>query len=226
MRTNIEIFKARHSEKNKYNSIIFILIIAIPIGIILYLTLEGPIILSALMFAILIGILLLLAYFSFSAGSSRYELSSKNLEVRFGLIRKSVAYERIARVEIENLNLLIRLFGASLPGLHWGLFKTSVGNAHVYATKIKGSFILLTLDDGKKIVLSPEDPTSFLETLEERKPHFDGQIPEESEKETRSAKKDCLYSGLGSFSYVHSFFRVFFLGLFPIASDRGITLRF
>ncbi len=61
-----------------------------------------------------------------------------------------------------NLNLTIRLFGASLPGFHWGLFKTTVGKAHVYATMISGDFIVITLNDGEKLVLSPRNPLLFL----------------------------------------------------------------
>jgi len=38
MQANIEIFKTHHSGKNKYYNLTFILIFAIPISIILYLT--------------------------------------------------------------------------------------------------------------------------------------------------------------------------------------------
>jgi len=179
MQANKKIFKAHHSGKNKYYNLIFILIIAIPISIILYLTLEGPIVFSALMSTILLGVLFLLAYFAVSTGSSKYELSTTSLSVNFGLLKKRFDYDRIIKVEIVNLRLLLRLFGASLPGLHWGLYKTSIGNAHVYATKIEGSFILLTIDDGERIVLSPEEPERFLETIKERKPFSDGQTGKE-----------------------------------------------
>jgi uncharacterized membrane protein len=189
MQSNTEIFSAHHSGKNKYYNSIFILIIAIPIGIILYLTLEGPIVFSAVMFTILLGVLFLLTYFALSTGNSKYELSTTSLAVNFGLIKKRFDYRLIAKVEIVNLRLLIRLFGASLPGFHWGLFKTSIGNAHVYATKIEGSFILLTLNDGERIVLSPEEPERFLETIKQRKPFSDDQTGKETTEETRSAKK-------------------------------------
>jgi len=64
-----------------------------------------------------------------------------------------------------NLSLSLRLFGATLPGFHWGLFRTSIGNAHDYATKKSGEFAVITLDDGEKIALSPEETDLFLEAL-------------------------------------------------------------
>jgi Bacterial PH domain/Domain of unknown function (DUF1648) len=189
MSHNAEIFKAHHSEKTKYYGLIFIIIIAIPISIILFVTLQGPIIFSALMFTVLIGVLFLLAYLSLSTGNARYELSNKNLSVIFGLIKKRINYTRIVEVEIVNLKLVLRLFGASLPGFHWGFYKTSIGNAHVYATRIEGKFILITLDDGEKIAISPEESERFLEAIEEKKYLFKNQTGKETTQQTQSMKK-------------------------------------
>jgi len=189
MSQNAEIFKAHHSEKTKYYSLIFILIISIPIGIILFLTLQGPIFFSVLMFTVLLGVLFLLAYFSLSTGSARYELSNKNLAVLFGLIKKRIDYTRIVEVEIVNLKLVLRLFGASLPGFHWGFYRTSIGNAHVYATRIEGKFIVITLDDGEKIAISPEEPERFLEALKEKGYLFKIQTNKEISQQTQSIQK-------------------------------------
>jgi hypothetical protein len=41
MSSNPEIFSAHQSAKSKYYSLIFIFILAVPIGIILYFSLEG-----------------------------------------------------------------------------------------------------------------------------------------------------------------------------------------
>ena len=210
MSNNLEIFKAHHSEKTKYYGLIFILIIAIPIGIILFLTLQGPIFFSALMFTVLIGVIFLLAYFSLSTGSARYELSSKNLAVIFGLIRKRIVYARIVEVEIADLKLVLRLFGASLPGFHWGFYKTNIGNAHVYATRIEGKFIVLTLDDGEKIAISPEDPECFLKAIQEKGYLFKGQTGKEIAQHAQSIQKSAYIQVLAvSITYV-SFLVYFF----------------
>ncbi|MGD6850690.1 MAG: PH domain-containing protein [Candidatus Bathyarchaeia archaeon] len=183
------VFPAHHSATSKYYGLIFLLIIAVPIGIILYLTLEGPLIYSVFMFGILLGVLALLSYFVVAGGNTRYELSAKALRVNFGLLRKTVDYTRIDKVEVVNLGLSLRLFGASLPGFHWGLFRTSVGSLHVYATKISGDFVVLTLADGEKLALSPQNPQRLLEALEQNRSLFGRQNPREIESREEALKR-------------------------------------
>ena len=225
MSPNAEIFKAHHSEKTKYYGLIFILIIAIPISIVLFLTLQGPIIFSALMFTVLIGVLFLLAYFSLSTGNARYELSNKKLSVIFGLVKKRMYYTRIVKVEMVNLKLVLRLFGASLPGFHWGFYKTSIGNAHVYATRIEGKFIMITLDDGEKIAISPEEPERFLEAIEEKKIPLQRPNGKRNNAKNTINEKSCIHSSFSSFNNVHCFSGLLFLGLCPAPSDCTVAFR-
>jgi len=113
-----------------------------------------------------------MAYFTLASGSLRYELSVKEFRIRFGLVNKKIIYARINSVEKVWLTLILRLFGASLPGFHWGLYKTNIGNAHVYGTRISGDFIVITLENGEKIAISPEEPDHFLNAINERKIQF------------------------------------------------------
>jgi len=148
-------------------------------------------------------VLFLLVYFSLSTGSARYELSSKNLSVIFGIIKKRVEYARIVSVEIVDLKLVLRLFGASLPGFHWGFYKTNIGNAHVYATRIEGKFIILTLDDGEKIAISPEDPEGFLKAIKEKGYLFKGQSGKEIAQQAQSIQKSAYIQVLAvSITYI------------------------
>jgi hypothetical protein len=167
-REDTQIYKSHHGDKSKWYGLIFIIILAIPIGAVLSLTVEVSLFFSAFMFAILLSVLLLLAYFTFSGGNLKYEVTAKESRVNFGLLKKRIPFTRIVNVEKVNLTLSLRLFGASLPGFHWGLFRTSIGNVHVYATKTSGDFAVITLDDGEKIALSPEEPDCFLEALKEK----------------------------------------------------------
>ncbi|XHH10516.1 MAG: PH domain-containing protein [Candidatus Bathyarchaeia archaeon] len=177
-------FPAHQSASSKYFSLIFILIFAIPIGIILYLSLEGPLIFSVLMFSVLLGVLSLLTYFALAGGSTRYEVSSKSLRINFGLLKKTIPYPRIAKAEIVDLSITLRLFGASLPGVHIGLFRTSIGNVHAYATKLSGTFVVLTLADGQKYALSPEEPQGLLNMIEQKRSFFGTQsLAEIAQKE-------------------------------------------
>ncbi len=189
MSRNPTVFNAHQSSTSKYFSIIFVLIIAVPISIILYLTLEGPLIFSAIMSAVLIGLLVLLAYLALAGGTARYEVSSKALRVNFGLIKKTIPYKRIIKAEVVDMNITLRLFGASLPGVHLGLFRTSIGNVHLYATKISGSFVVLTLADGEKYALSPEEPHGLLEAIEQNRSFFGVQEPAEIAQKEKSLSR-------------------------------------
>ncbi len=189
MSSNPTVFPAHHSAASKYFSLIFVLIIAVPISIILYLTLEGPIIFTATMSALLIGLLGLLVYLALAGGAARYEVSPKALRVNFGLIKKTIPYKRIIKAEVVDITIVLRLFGASLPGVHLGLFKTSVGNVHAYATKISGEFVLLTLADGQKYAISPEQPQELLEAIEQKCSFFSTQNPAEIAQQQKSLSR-------------------------------------
>ncbi len=113
-----------------------------------------------------------------------------------------------------NLSLSLRLFGASLPGFHWGLYRTSIGNAHVYATKISGEFAVITLDDGEKIVLSPEEPDHFLKALNGKNLPSSRLPPREIEQLKQSEKKlvyaQVLTVCLAYLAFLGYFFWVYF----------------
>jgi hypothetical protein len=184
-----KVFSAYNTRNSMFYSFILIIIIAIPISITLYLTLQVPITFSALMFSTLIGRLILLSYLAASSKNNKYETTNTSITIKFGPLQKSFNYNQIIKAEIIKLKLILRIFRASLPGFHWGLFKTNIGSAHIYATRIKGQFILLTLNDGEKIALSPEKPEEFLNTIEERKNLFKTQptsLIKQKEQTTRT----------------------------------------
>lgn len=101
-----------------------------------------------------------------------------------GFSKKTIPYPRIAKAEIVDLSITLRLFGASLPGVHIGLFRTSIGNVHAYATKLSGTFVVLTLADGQKYALSPEEPQGLLNMIEQKRSFFGTQsLAEIAQKE-------------------------------------------
>ncbi len=182
-------FMAHQTGKTKYYGIIFIVILAIPIGILLYLIAQGPLAFAAAMFVTLIGVLAFLTYFTLKSGSLKYEVTPREVRVAFGLLTKRVPYKQIVKVEKAEMSLSLRLFGASLPGFHWGLFTTSIGRVHVYATKIKGEFVIATLKDGEKIALSPEDPDQLIAALNENTAVFSSQTKQEITIQMQAQKK-------------------------------------
>jgi hypothetical protein len=183
------VFPTHYSNASKFFGLILVAIIAIPIGIILYLSLEGSVLFSLFMAAILLTVLVLLAYFSLAGGSTRYEVQRKALRINFGLLKKTVPYTRITNAEIVDLNITLRLFGASLPGFHLGLFRTSIGNVHAYATKINGTFLVITLINGEKYALSPQDPQGLLDAIDKNRSMFGRQNPIETAEKEESLKK-------------------------------------
>ncbi|MCW4017357.1 MAG: DUF1648 domain-containing protein [Candidatus Bathyarchaeota archaeon] len=163
-----QIYKAHRSEKTKYYGAVFTTIIAVPIILFVFLFSQGTPIFAVGLSSVILAVLAVLGYLSFAGSNLNYAISDHNLKVNFSLIKKRIDYSKIVNAEAVNLNLTIRLFGASLPGFHWGLFKTSVGKAHVYATMISGDFIVITLNDGEKLVLSPAETTAFLEAMKKK----------------------------------------------------------
>jgi hypothetical protein len=108
----------------------------------------------------------LLVYASYSAGKMVYVLGEDELRVCFPLSPLRISYTRIRYAGKVETSLRFRLFGGSLPGAHWGRFTTSsLGNAQVIATRHKGSFVLLELSDGERILISPREPDAILDAL-------------------------------------------------------------
>jgi hypothetical protein len=206
---NDTIFESHNSKTTRYYGLVFLLIFAVPIGILLFLMLEAPLSFTVVMFSMLLGLYLVLAYLTLASGSLKYELSAKELRIRFGLVTKRVTYTRINSAERLQLSLSIRLFGASLPGFHWGLYRTSIGNAHVYGTRISGEYIVITLQNGEKIAISPKEPNRFLNAINERKNDFGKIKPNQLTREEQSAKK-YLYAQILSVTLPY----VVFIGYF------------
>lgn len=86
--------------------------------------------------------------------------------MHFGLSKRIILYASISEVQLSHTTLLLRLFGASWPGLRWELYKAKdIGNVWVYSTRMRGELILINLVDGKKITISPENPDNFLDEI-------------------------------------------------------------
>jgi len=112
-----------------------------------------------------------------------YKLGEDDFTVNFGLSKRRIPYSPISNVQLSHTTLLLRLFGASWSGLHWGLYKAKdVGRVWVYSTKMRGDFVLMDLVNGKKIAISPEDPKVFLEEIDALKSRFGTASPSEVER--------------------------------------------
>jgi hypothetical protein len=165
-----ETFSASNSGKTLQFGIALALVLDIPFAAIL-ISIWGakPDALALLVFLIPVTISGFLIYISFLARKMTYVLREKDLYVDFPISTLQLRYEEIKSAGKVETSLAFRLFGGSWPGVHWGVFTTTnVGNVQAYATRYKGAFILLEVNDGSRVLLSPENPDGFLEALNER----------------------------------------------------------
>ncbi len=225
MTTATSVFPAQQSTKSKFYSLIFLLIIAVPITILIFLFLQGPLLFTISMSALLLAVLGMLAYFAVAgAKTSNYEIVPNSMRANFGLLKKTVPFDRIAKAEVANFNVLLRLFGASLPGFHWGLFRTSIGNLHLYATKISGDFLVLTLTDGEKYAFSPQDPQGMLVAIERNRGQSIQKNPLEIKRQENSLKR-LVYLQVAVVSLVYTAFLGYFFWVY-VSLPQIVPLHF
>ncbi len=165
--------KPAKSKNSTAWSLILLALIDVPLILLLLFGIQAPPFFLAILIIIIILVDGLLLYFGFLGKKMSYKLTKRELIVNFGFSKRKIPYSTIQNVQIAKTELLLRLFGGSWPGVHWGYFKAKeLGNIWVYSTKMRGDFALIELVDGKKIVLSPENPNNFLYELNKRENQF------------------------------------------------------
>ncbi|MCL2643163.1 MAG: PH domain-containing protein [Candidatus Bathyarchaeota archaeon] len=187
--SSTHIYEAHYSSATKYYNLLLGLLIITPLAIGCFISLKGPLVFTAIMFLTCIPITIGLVYLTIISIKLRYELSPKELKVKFGVFNKKIPYTQITNIENVQLSLMLKLFGAGMPGLYWGLFGTSIGKVQAYCTKLKGDYIALTLTDGQIIVISPKDPQQFLNALNQQKPHLNTTTLKTNKIQTQISKK-------------------------------------
>jgi hypothetical protein len=131
----------------------------------------------AVIFVFIDGLVFLLG---FLGKKMSYKLGIDEFTINFGFSKRRIPYSIIRNVTLTKTTLVLRLFGASWPGFHYGLYKAKdVGKIWVYSTRMRGDFVLVELVDSKKIAISPENPESFLKTINSLKSRFGTSHPSE-----------------------------------------------
>jgi hypothetical protein len=145
-----------------------------------------------------------------------YEMKENGLSINFGFSREHVPYDTVRNVQIQPLTLVLRLFGASWPGLHWGYYQTNnVGRVKVYATKMTGQFAVIELVDSKRIAVTPEDPERFVGALWEKlkSPENVSQETKYQSQETKS--KAFVYAQILVPALAYIALLSYFLSIYP-----------
>ena len=210
---NIDIYDSHHSSTTKYYNTLLILLIAIPLGIGCFISLKGPLLFTLTMFLSCIPIAIIITYLAIISSKLKYELSPNELKITFGIFNKKIPYNQITNIEKTQTTLILKLFGAAMPGLYWGLFKTSIGNVQAYCTKITGEdYLVLTLSDNQKIIISPKNPQQLLNTLNQQKPPSNT-IPYQTNK-TKPQKQPTnkiIYTQISTVAIAYSIFLSYFI---------------
>ena len=208
------VFEAAYSRSATVWGIALAIGLAIPLFVFLLLGLQGPLFFVVFLGALFTVIPALIFYFTFAGRTLSYEIGKDELRVNFRPMKLRTPYSFIESVEILDLTLLLRLFGGSLPGLHWGLFKSNKGNVSVYATRVKGDFVVISLVDGKRIAITPSEPEAFLKRINEERSRF-GTVTKKGIAVFGSFSRKLIYSQIVVVTVAFLLFLAYFLWVYP-----------
>ena len=168
-----KVFRPSQTKSTLIWALILLLVIDVPFFFLLFSFFQGFSVLFVILVAILVLVDCLILSLSFLGKRMRFITQDNNFLINFGFSKRRIPYSSIRAVKLSNTALLFRLFGASWPGLHWGLYTTKdLGKVWVYSTKMSGEFVLIELVDGNKIVVSPETPSSLYAELNTKRNLF------------------------------------------------------
>ncbi|MEM2904351.1 MAG: DUF1648 domain-containing protein [Candidatus Bathyarchaeia archaeon] len=151
----------------------------VPFIVLLYYARDVPLMLQVSMTVVPVFLTGFMLYLTVSGKRMSYELDDEGLRIRFfsGL---RIPYAAISSISLSSVTLVLRLYGGSWPGLHWGLFEASkLGRLQVYGTRAAGTFALIRLVNGDRLAVTPEEPERFLMALDAYRASFGEMTPED-----------------------------------------------
>ena len=207
-----KVFKPSQTKSSLVLALILILVIDVPLLFVLVYSFQG----FSVLFVILLSVLLLvdglIMSLSFLGKRMSYKIQDNNLLVNFGWSKRKIPYSSIRDVKLSKNALLFRLFGASWPGLYWGLYTTKdLGKVWAYSTKMTGDFVMIELVDGNKILVSPENPSSLYTELKNKRNLFGTSTAVEA----LVSSKRLVYLQVASVACAFFFFLGYLLWIYP-----------
>jgi len=210
----LKTFRPSQTSTATLSGLVLSAVIAIPFILFLFLGRQGPLVFQSVMaalFAVVSGFML---YATLSGRKMSYELGDCELRVNFGFWKVKVPYHSIKDVQLSRLTLILRIFGGSWPGLHWGLFKaTDIGRVYAYSTRVRGDFVLINLVDDKMIAITPEDPENFMREIDAYKSAF-GKADRESTRLFETSKRT-VYAQVLIVASAYLLLLGYFLSVYP-----------
>jgi len=168
-----KIFRPNQTKSSFVWAIVLLLIIDVPILFLIFFSFQEVTVLLIGLIALLLIVDGVVLSLGFLGKRMTFTVHQDMFSIKFGFSKRKIPYGTIKDVRVCETSLLLRLFGASWPGLHWGLYNArDLGKVWVYSTKISGDFVLIELVDGNKIVVSPENSQQLSEELNKKRPQF------------------------------------------------------
>ena len=168
-----KVFRPKQTKSSIVWVIILLLIIDVPIFGLLFLGFQGTSVLFVILIAVLVIVDSLLLSLAFLGKRMTFSVQENMFSISFGFSKRKIPYSSIKDVKVSQTAFLLRVFGASWPGLHWGLYTADdLGNVWVYSTKMSGDFVVIELVDGNKIVVSPQDSQGLCNELNTKRSQF------------------------------------------------------
>jgi len=168
-----KVFRPSQTKSTLVWSIILLTVIDVPFFVLFFFSFQGFSLLFIIISVVLILVDGLILYLGLLGKRMNFRIRENEFLVNFGFSRRRIPFSSIKDVKLSKTNLRYRLFGASWPGLHWGLFKTKdIGKVWVYSTKMSGEFVVIELVDGNKVAVSPENPEQLFDELNSQRSRF------------------------------------------------------
>jgi hypothetical protein len=168
-----QVFRPSQTKSTFVWSLILLMVIDVPIFVLLFFSFQGISILFIILMIVLFFVSFLVLSLGFLGKMMSFKIQEKMFLVNFGFSKREIPYSTIRDVKLSDTTLLFRLFGASWPGLYWGLFNAKdVGKIWVYSTKMAGEFVVIELVDGNKIAVSPENSKKLYYELNNQRKKF------------------------------------------------------
>jgi hypothetical protein len=149
---------------NLISAAVALLLLAIPY--ILTSASNGDIPAPLLLLITLVNIIILGAAYLFS--TKGYSVDNQHFIIHKPFSKTKIErnqIESVSQVEPAAVRLSIRLFGSSGLFGYYGLFRNkTLGNYTAYGTQ-RQNYILLTIKNNKKIIVTPDDPEGLIEAL-------------------------------------------------------------
>lgn len=168
-----KIFRPNQTKSSMVWAIVLLLLIDVPILFLIFFSFQEITVLFIGLIALLLIIDGVVLSLGFLGKRMMFTVHQDKFSIKFGFSKRKILYGTIKDVKVCETSLLLRLFGASWPGLHWGLYTAKdLGKVWVYSTKISGDFVLIELVDGNKIVVSPENSQQLSDELNKNRLQF------------------------------------------------------